>query len=131
MVSPFIHRIVQHRDTTDGDLTDVIRQGCACPDGAQEAVPAVGDGGRVKERAVEGEEWTGRPTSRYASVDGGGLGVHVGGRVGDVGKTHPEREKGVAYMAEVFETLRSGIGSFEGTGLHVYGKRSDWETKYL
>ena len=44
VMRPFVPRLVDDCDATDGYLADVVGQGGLRADGAQEGVPAVGDG---------------------------------------------------------------------------------------
>ena len=102
---------VEEGDAADGDLAQVRGRGGLGADGAEQAVPAAGDGGRVQEREVEGDEAAG-PAARlhgFEDVDfvGGGERWRVGGvwdahRGGLVLECERERERSSAEGWERF-----------------------------
>lgn len=74
MVHPLVPRLVQHRDPAYRNLPRVVAQGRLSADGAEERVPAVGDGRGVQEREVEGLEGPRGSAGQHAVDDGGVLG---------------------------------------------------------
>lgn len=84
---PFVPGLVADCYAADGYLADIVRETGFRADGAEERVPAVGDGGGVQESEVECLEGA-RSASGFHAFDDcfffwGGDGVGV-----DVGETH-------------------------------------------
>jgi len=52
---PFVGGGVEDGDAADGEFGYALWEGVLGADGAEEGVPAVGDGGVVQERQVEGD----------------------------------------------------------------------------
>lgn len=90
MVTPLIPGAVAHGDARDGELLDVVGDRGAGADGAEEGVPAVGDGRGVQEGEVECLERARGAAGPDAGDDGGVLLGSSGGWVGDVGEAHFE-----------------------------------------
>lgn len=87
-MAPLVPGLVNDGDAGDCQLAEVGGDGGLGADGAEEGVPAVGDGGRVQEGQVQGLKGAGRAAGLDTGDDGcvfGGCGL---GRVGDVGETH-------------------------------------------
>lgn len=94
---PFIGGTIQHRNPTDGHLLDRdLRQDGLGPDGAQEGVPARGDGRGVQQGQIEFLQRAGGAPGGDGGVDvffGLCGGCRGGG--GGVGEAHCERGDGV------------------------------------
>ena len=88
MVVPLVPGAVADGYAGDGQLALVGGQDGLRADGAEEGVPAVGDGWGVEQGEVKRLERTGGAAGGDA-VDDGLFGFRRGGwRVGDVGETH-------------------------------------------
>lgn len=88
MMIPLEPGLIAHRDARDGKFANVVGEGCARADGAQEGVPAVGDGRGMEKSQVEGDEGTGGSAFLDALDDGGFFGGGCGRRVGNVRELH-------------------------------------------
>lgn len=122
---PLIRRPVQHRNPTNGHFLDRgLRQDRLGPDGAEEGVPARGDGRRVQQGQIEFLQG-----ARGAPGGDGGVDVFFGlrggcrGGGGGVGEAHCER--GVGVVVPVW-----WVGGFaeEGNAEGWYGGwfEGDW-----
>jgi hypothetical protein len=69
MVPPFIHRTIQCRNPTNCNFADVGRQAGLCSDGAEEAVPAICNIGRVQQSEVQCQKGVRSAAGGEAGVD--------------------------------------------------------------
>lgn len=66
---PFVGGRVEDGDAADGEFSNALWKGVFGTDGAEEGVPAVGDGGVVQEGEVEGDQGTRSTACGNAGVD--------------------------------------------------------------
>ncbi|KAL2130844.1 hypothetical protein VTI74DRAFT_5865 [Chaetomium olivicolor] len=88
VVHPFVPRLVDHGNARNSNLAQVGREQRLGAHGAEERVPAVCHGGRMKEGEVERLEGPRGSAGADALDDGGVLGGGGGRGVGDVGQAH-------------------------------------------
>lgn len=98
MCLPFIPRSIEYRNTADCDFSDVSRKGGPGADGAEEGVPAVGDGRGMQKSAIERNEAAGAAAGEDVLNDGGfdgggGVGVLGGVRQAHFGEWGGEMQK--------------------------------------
>ena len=78
MVLPFICSPIHDSNSADGDFSDVVWEGCACANGAEEGVPSICDSWVVKQSEIEWLKRTRGAASGDAVVDCFILGGEVG-----------------------------------------------------
>lgn len=92
MSIPFVNGGIEHGDATDREFEQGRVENGAGADGAEKSVPAIGDGRRMQQGEVEGDQGAGMAAGGDAGVDVGCFGGWRGGRR-RVREAHFERER--------------------------------------